>query len=138
VEAIQLWKGLLLALNQAFDRHTRELLLFLRHTKGQEICYSGDGLLQFAGLIAAGLVRFDVHKEYAYTQAASAKWGGMDVYHHPILHSPTIVVQVELTERGSLLVEAWVRGDEARFRELVSNAPSGAPAEPTAAADPGR
>src|SRR5256885_1091245 len=43
VEAIRLWKGLLLALNQNFDRRGRELLLFLRQTRGQEIWYSCDG-----------------------------------------------------------------------------------------------
>ena len=137
VEAVRLWKGLLLALNQAFDRHSRELLLFLRQTKGQEIWYSGDGLLQFAGLIAGGLVTFKAEKQYAYTQAANVKWGSTDVYHHPTPHSPTIQIQVELTDKGLLLVEAWLKGDEARFRELVSGPPNGSTAEPGAAPDRG-
>jgi hypothetical protein len=125
VEAIRVWKGLLLALNQAFDRHSTELLLFLRQTRGQEIRYSGDGLLQFAGLIAAGLVTFKAEKQYAYTQAANVKLGSMDVYHHPIPHSPTIQIEVELTVKGIVLVEAWLKGDEAQFRELVSKQPEG-------------
>jgi hypothetical protein len=128
VEAIRLWKGLLLALNQSFDRHSRELLLFLQQTRGQEIWYSGDGLLQFAGLISAGLVKFKTEKRYAYTQATNTKWAGMDVCHSPIPHSPTIVIHVELTEKGALFVEAWMQGDEARFRELVSKAPTDNPA----------
>jgi hypothetical protein len=50
-EALRFWKGLLLALNQAFDQKSMDLLLYL--TKQFDgTTYSGDGVLQFAGLIA--------------------------------------------------------------------------------------
>lgn len=130
VEAIRFWKSLLLSLNQAFDRHTWELLLFLRQTSGQEIWYSGDGLLQFAGLIAAGLVQFKTQKHYAYTQATSTKSGNVTIHHEPIRHSPQIVIQVELTERGTLLLEAWLQGDQARFKQLVSTPQNTSPTKP--------
>ncbi len=56
LEAIRLWKGLLIALNQAFDRQGMELLLFLYKTNANQLWYSADGVLSFAGLIGAGLV----------------------------------------------------------------------------------
>ena len=120
VEAIRLWKGLLQALNQAFDRHSLDLLLFLHKTKGAEIRYSGDGLLQFAGLIAADLVTFKAETQYAVTQAANVKMGGIDMYHNPIPHSPTMQIEVVLTNKGTLLLEAWLEGNEGKFRDQFS------------------
>jgi hypothetical protein len=57
-DALRHWKGMLAALNNAFDRESMDLLLYLWHTKDKDIWYSGDALLRFAGLIAAGLVAF--------------------------------------------------------------------------------
>jgi hypothetical protein len=54
VESLRTWKMLLLALNEAFDRHSVDLLLALDITG---IVYvSGEGVLECASLIAAGLV----------------------------------------------------------------------------------
>ncbi len=102
--AIRHWKGMLVALNEAFDRRGMDLLLFL-NKQWKETYYSGDGLLQFAGLIAAGLVE----------QGASiggGLWGGGT--------PATSVHQLILTERGKLLVEAWLAGDEDKYRALVA------------------
>jgi len=59
IEAIRLWKGLLLALNQAFDRKGMELLRFLYETRTNPtpLWYSADGVLHFASLLAAGFVQ---------------------------------------------------------------------------------
>jgi hypothetical protein len=77
-----------------------DLLLYL--TKQWEYTYySGDGLLQFAGLIAAGLVR------------TNAGIGGGSV------QQPTSAHQVILTEKGKALVAAWLAGDEAKYRESL-------------------
>ena len=121
-EAIRHWKGMLIALNNAFDRESMDLLLYLWHTKEQEIWYSGDGLLRFAGLIAAGLVSFQTELKYARTPFHNVKMHGIDdVLVHPIPHSPQMVVEkIELSDRGMQLVEAWRNGDETKYRELLS------------------
>lgn len=113
VEAIRHWKGLLTALNQAFDRKGRELLLFLYGTRREQIRYSGDGLLQFSGLIGDGLARV------AHTQQMLTADSGLGAK----MFTKTTHA-VELTERGLQLVEAWMAGDDARYRSLISNPPA--------------
>jgi HNH endonuclease len=99
-EAIRLWKGLLVALNYAFDRRSMDLLLYLTKQR-EDTFYSADGVLQFAGLIAAGLVR-----------TGSGIGGGS-------LERPTSAQQVILTDKGKALVQAWLTGEEAKYRESL-------------------
>ena len=99
-EAIQLWKGLLLALNHAFDRKSMDLLNYLTK-QWDATTYSGDGVLQFAGLIAAGLAR-----------TGGGIGGGSQL-------NPLSAHQVILTDKGKALVEAWLKGDEAKYREFL-------------------
>ena len=99
-EALRFWKGLLLALNQAFDQKSMDLLLYL--TKQFEgTTYSGDGVLQFAGLIAAGLVK-----------TGSSLGGGTQI-------RALSAHKVVLTEKGRLLVEAWLKGDENMYSNVL-------------------
>src|SRR5262245_3527610 len=102
-EAIRHWKGLLVALNHAFDRRGMELLRFLYETQNNPVplWHSADGVLQFASLIAAGLVRLA-------DQTAATPWQLPESRH-----------QVVLSERGSQLIEAWMAGDEKKYLELV-------------------
>ena len=107
VEAIRLWKGLLLALNQAFDRKGMELLRFLYETRTNStpLWYSADGVLQFASLLAAGLVQLG-------EQITAIPWQLPESRH-----------RVLLSERGTLLIEAWMAGDEKRYLELIQTSP---------------
>ncbi len=102
-EAIRHWKGMLVALNHAFSKESMDLLLFLYHKKFT-IWYSGDGVLKFAGLIAAGLVTFG-------EQAASNMISGSN--------TPSSSHQVKLTEAGTVMVEAWLSGDETKYLESL-------------------
>lgn len=122
VAAIRTWKSLLLALNHALDRRSLDLLLYLRKMGGKNIEYSGDGLLQFAGLVASGLVEFDIRTHHALTPPANIRMGGMDVMHHPVPHSYSMYAIVRLTVRGNNLLAAWLSGDEHKFIEVVSEA----------------
>jgi hypothetical protein len=108
-EAIRLWKGLLAALNNAFDRKTMDLLLYLSSTSGiEEVWYTGDGLLAFASLIAAGLARFESQDGSMAKQVGTVR-------------VPFNYHRVWLTEKGSSLVHAWRNGDEQAFRKLVES-----------------
>lgn len=102
--AIRHWKGMLVALNHAFSKESMDLLLFLYHRKGSH-WYSADGVLKFAGLIAADLVGFG-------SQVSSS------IMKNPAW-VPTSSHQVHLTEKGKLLVEAWIKGDEDRYKEAL-------------------
>jgi hypothetical protein len=54
--AVSHWKGLLHALNHAFNKESLDLLLYLSHPGIENVWYTGDGFLKFAGLVAAELV----------------------------------------------------------------------------------
>lgn len=101
VSAIQYWKGMLHALNHALSKESLDLLLFL-HKRGRvDHWYSADGVLRFASLFAAGLVQFG-------QQAASGA-----------ITPPASSHQVALSEKGLSLVEAWLAGDEAKYKEAL-------------------
>ena len=119
LEAIRLWKGLLVALNQGFDRRGMELLLFLHKTKEQAglLWYSADGLLAFAGLVGAGLVEIS---ETNVTRMAPAERVKFTQSSH----------RLALTPKGLLLVGAWLAGNEQEFRNLISAASAPARTDP--------
>jgi hypothetical protein len=118
VEAIRLWKGLLVALNQGFDRRGMDLLLFVHKTKDTRLWLSGDGVLAFAGLIGCGLVAI------ADTDVIFIAPG------HPGKKFTQTSHKLALTLRGCVLVQAWLDGNEEQFRTLISGA------TPTTAASP--
>jgi hypothetical protein len=104
--AIRVWKGLLISLNSV-NRANLDTLLHLYHmvrdSFGKHITFSGDTLLALAGLLRSGLVE---------THAASASFGGGG-------HAPYSAFQLQLTPRGTALVEASLSGDEQRYLEVL-------------------
>jgi hypothetical protein len=122
VEAIRHWKGMLTALNQAFDRVSLDLLLFLWETKGQDIWYSGDALLRFAGLVAAGLVTFKAEKLYGQTPTTSGFTGSIPTVFHGTSYEIGIKIEIRLTDKGKRLVEAWRTGNEEEYRSVIGSA----------------
>ena len=115
--AIRHWKGMLLALNHAFDRTGMDLLLFLHHTQNQQVWYSGDGVLRFAGLIAADLVEI---KETNVNRRVPTG-------HGMVAKFTTSTHSLKLSETGALLIEAWLAGDEEKYRKLVMETSKGGP-----------
>ncbi len=90
-EAVRGWKGLLLSLNAAFDRETIDNLLFLRSLPPLQLGISGDGVLKFSSLIGSGMASFKLTMQ----------------------NGPLLLYEVALTDKGRMLVEAWVKGDQA-------------------------
>ena len=90
---------LLVSLNASFDRESVSNLLFLRVADGRnDLLIGGDGMLRFTSLIAAGcadyrLVTNNANQLYSYT--------------------------VSLTDKGRMLLVAWVSGDRSRVVELL-------------------
>ena len=105
-EAIRVWKGVLVSLNEGFDRDTKDKLLFLSH-KDRPHLYSAEGVLHFTNLIAAGLAkcgseRLESHARGGHgADISKSRW------------------PVELTERGKLLVEAWQKGDSQALQRAL-------------------
>ena len=100
-EAIRHWKGMLVALNHAFGFRSLDLLLFLRVTPDRKLWDSADGVLQFAGLVAGGLVAITV-------ETVATPWQITQSSH-----------RVALTEKGSALVDAWLAGGEKKFESAL-------------------
>lgn len=108
--AIRHWKGILHALNHALGKESMDLLLFLADQRTKDIWYSGDGVLRFAGLIAAGLACFG-----SMTHIMLAKVPGP---------GPNSSIHVHLTEKGRALVDAWLAGDERSYRKALEAPPA--------------
>ena len=99
--SLRAWKNLLLALNEAFDRKSTDILLSLALLKAVYI--TGDGVLDCAALVASGLV--DVRPGQHDLQPGTPRWdlGGAPLY------------TISLSTRGVAFVNAWKSGlqDEA-------------------------
>ena len=93
-EALRSWKMLLLSLNQGFDRRSLDLLLFLNHLDEPNYYVTPDALLEFASLVAAGLVA-------AERTSPFPNW------------------RVFLSRQGKLFVEAWRNGDQRAALEAM-------------------
>jgi hypothetical protein len=89
-ESIYAYKAMLVALNGAFNRETIDLLLFIADIQQFGLIISGDGLLKFSGLIAAGLVNWR-------TGLSAANY------------------TVSLSDKGRLIVNAWKLGDRIKL-----------------------
>lgn len=102
--AIRYWKGMLHALNHALGKESLDLLLFLYKRGTFHHWYSADGVLRFAALFAAGLVQFGQQAGAGAITPTSA---------------PASSHQVVLSDKGVRLVEAWLAGDEAKYKAAL-------------------
>jgi len=107
--AIRHWKGLLHALNHAFNKESMDLLLYLAGPEIESVWYTGDGFLRFAGLVAARLVEI-ADKQFS----VGARYGS-----GAPTSPPTTAVRVRLSGKGKRLVGSWQKGDEAQYRAAV-------------------
>jgi hypothetical protein len=83
----------LLALNEAFDRKSVDVLLAMRITG--DLAITADGLLQCAGLLTSGLVEIKLNVKGTATGFVSAD-----------------VLKLELSDKGKAFVEGWLAGNE--------------------------
>jgi hypothetical protein len=103
IDSLRAWKMLQLALNEAYDKKSINLLLTV--AKSGRIDVSGEGVLECAALIASDLLQ----SEMLVGASGQAARGGP---------SKSIYV-IELTEKGKLFVEAWKKGDQKLAIELA-------------------
>jgi hypothetical protein len=87
IESIRAWKMLLLAINEAYDRRSVDILLALDKTG--DLFVSGDGVLMCAALVAGGLV-------FSHQHVVSVS-------------QPPLTYRIGMTARAKSFVEAWKR-----------------------------
>jgi hypothetical protein len=76
-------------------------LLFLRNLQPRTLAISGDGVLKFSRLIAAGLAEFTLMMQ----------------------NGPIILYEVHLSPKGIQLVDAWKSGDRKAFEAALGGTP---------------
>jgi hypothetical protein len=94
-ESIYVYKAMLVAITRAFDVEAIDQLLFLDSIEKDFLVVSGDGLLHFSRLIAAGLATTE--------QKSNNNW-------------QIVTYVVNLHEKGRMLIEAWRAGDRERLK----------------------
>jgi hypothetical protein len=97
-ESIYVYKAMLVAITRAFDVEAIDRLLFLESCKKDFLVVSGDGLLHFSRLIAAGLATVELK--------SNNNW-------------QIVTYAVNIQEKGRQLIEAWKQGDRMRLRQVI-------------------
>ena len=100
-ESIRVWKGMLVALNQGFDRRAIDNLLYLSLEK-RPLFYSPDGVLHFNDLISSGLVAVGAEIPKSGSCGFQPQFSGF---------------RIDLTDRGRAVVDAWKAGDPSALGE---------------------
>jgi hypothetical protein len=97
-DSIYLWKAMLVAITRAFDLESIDKLLFLEKCNKDFLIVSGDGLLHFARLIAAGLANVVLKANNNFQ---------------------IVTYAVNISDKGKQLIEAWKQGDRARIKQVL-------------------
>lgn len=99
-EAIVAYKSILVSLSHAFDVDAIDKLQFLAYMPKDFLLVSGDGVLSYARLIAAGLV--------------GVALGGNN-------NNLIVTYKLNLTPKGRMLVSAWWSGDRQQIEQAMAS-----------------
>jgi hypothetical protein len=97
-QSIYAWKAMLVAIGRAFDVQTIDKLLFLNSLEPDFLVVSGDGLLHFDRVIAAGF--------------ASARQKANNNFQ-------LVTYTVNISEKGRMMVSAWSDGNLTHFEKAL-------------------
>jgi len=97
-ESIYTYKAMLVAISRAFDIDAVDKLLFLNGCDKDFLVVTGDGLLHFGRLIAAGLATVE--------QKANNSW-------------QIVTYSVNISVKGRQIMEAWKQGDRTRLKTVI-------------------
>ena len=89
---------MLVAISRAFDLDAVDRLLFLTNLKKDFLVVSGDGLLQFARIIAAGLASVE--------QKANNNW-------------QIVTYSLNISAKGKQIIDAWRQGDRTKLSQVL-------------------
>jgi hypothetical protein len=99
VESIYAWKAMLIAIGRAFDVQTIDRLLFLGGLDHDFLIVSGDGLLHFDSVLAAGFATVE--------QKANNQF-------------QLVSYSVNITEKGKMLIAAWKGGNITQIENALA------------------
>jgi hypothetical protein len=102
IESIYAWKAMLIAIGRAFDVQTIDRLLFLDSLDHDFLIVSGDGLLHFDRVLAAGFAIVD--------QKANNQF-------------QLVSYSVNITEKGKMLIAAWKDGNITQIENALAPFP---------------
>jgi hypothetical protein len=97
-ESIYVYKAMLVAITRAFDLDAIDKLLFLEGCSKDSLIVSGDGVLDFARLIAGGLATFQ--------QKANN-------------NNQVVTYALNISDKGRQIIEAWRQGDRTRLKRVM-------------------
>jgi HNH endonuclease len=97
-DAIYAYKAMLVAISRAFDLDAVDRLLFLSPLRKDFLIVSGDGVLQFARLIAADLATVKLKAKNNWLIVSYA---------------------INISAKGKLLIDAWKQGDRVRLSQAI-------------------
>jgi hypothetical protein len=127
-ESIRVWKAILVSLGQAFDKESVEVLLFLYELREMTApIVSGDTIMKYSKVVAAGLVQFSA----SYYEDGSM-WGFFAPESKSVSsaqRSPFLGYTMSLTEKGKVLVEAWRKGDRQSLSSILIATRMGEPGD---------
>jgi hypothetical protein len=106
-DAIYAYKAMLVAISRAFDLDAVDRLLFLNECPKDFLIVSGDGLLHFARIVAAGMATVELK--------ANNNW-------------QIVTYAVNISGKGKLLIDAWRQGDRTRLSQVLGGPVPGADA----------
>jgi HNH endonuclease len=98
-DSIYAYKAMLVSLGQAFDLEGIDRLLFLNSLKKNLLIVTGDGLLHFARLIAAGLAQFELKANN---------------------NNQVVTYGVNISPKGKQLIDAWQSGNRVSLSAVLS------------------
>jgi HNH endonuclease len=105
-EAIRVWKGMLVSLNEGIGREAKELLLLLALAPDQRPqWFTSDGVIRLAPMIVAGLVKVTAGMPVIIGGSVRGAYPWPGAYH------------VDLTEKGTAVVAAWKAGNTAALAD---------------------
>ena len=104
-DSIFAYKSMLVALSGAFDIESVDRLLFLEMCPTDYLIVSGDGLIQFSRLIAAGLA--------SVAMKANNSW-------------QLVTYAVNISDKGRLLIQAWKSGERSTIATALASNVEGA------------
>lgn len=97
-DSLRAWKMLLLALNEAFDRRSIDILLVLAQSNFID-WVTGDGVPSYAALAASGFVTITQTPHQTHNAGRSG-------------NQMQLLYRINLTEKGRIFVEGWKKGDQ--------------------------
>lgn len=98
-DSIYAYKAMLVSLSHAFDVEAVDRLLFLAECPEDFLVVSGDGLLHFSRILAAGLATVEMK--------ANNNWN-------------IVTYAVNISDKGRQLIEAWRQGDRERIARALT------------------